>query len=309
MTVFEVEAAGLFTTIQDLGRTGQYASGVPLGGAMDRFALTAANLLVGNPAGAAALECTLAGPALVARRGCLVAVTGADLDARRNDQPVPGWTGFFLAPGDRLSFGGRRSGARAYVAVAGGIAGQRWLGSASTYLLVERGGFHGRPLKAGDQLELAADPPIPAVAGRRLLPAHLPPYSDQPELRLVAGPHARKLQRRDHKALLEASWQVSRDADRMGYRLEGPQLEIEIPGLISFGLAPGCVQVPPSGQPIVLMADHQTAGGYPVVGAVARADLPLLAQLLPGNHLRFREVGIEEAQQAWADQQGCLAAV
>ena len=304
---FRVDDPGLFTTVQDLGRTGRYSSGVPTGGAMDRFALAAANRLVGNEPGAAALEATLAGPALTAVHGCLVAVTGGDLAPELGGRPVSGWTSFFMAAGDQLRFGRRRSGARAYIAVAGGFDGDRWLGSRSTYLLVGRGGMHGRQLEAGDELRRLAPPAGPAVVGRSLPPHLRPRYRREPELRCVPGPHARTLGRAERERWLAGPWQVSREADRMGYRLEGPALQLELPELISFGLAMGCVQVPPSGLPILLLADHQTAGGYPVIATVASADLPLAAQLLPGDAVRFREIGVVEAQEAARAQSGALA--
>jgi len=273
---------------------------------MDRFALAAANLLVGNPEGAPALECALAGPILVAMRSCVVAVTGADFGLELNGRPMPTWAGIFLAEGDRLALTARRWGARAYVAVAGGLVGECWLGSASTYLLVGRGGLRGRSLRAGDTLA-ATLPERPAVVGRQLPRAVWPPYSSEPVLAAVPGPHAHLLSGPARARLLSEPWLVSRDADRMGYRLEGPELSIDGGGeMVSFGLAAGCVQVPPSGQPILLMADHQTAGGYPVVLGVARADLSVAAQLLPGDRLRFREVSAEEAQEAWRRQWAAL---
>ncbi|HEX6547853.1 MAG TPA: biotin-dependent carboxyltransferase family protein [Candidatus Dormibacteraeota bacterium] len=299
MTVLQVEKPGLYAAIQDLGRPGHRLSGVPPSGAMDRFALMAANRLVGNPEGAGALECMLNGPVLVAAERCLVAVTGADLDPRVNGQEAPTWTSFWLAEGDRLTFGGRRWGARCYLAVAGGLAGDRWLGSVATYQLVERGGIHGRPLKAGDQLALAAEPPRPAVVGRRLPERLWPLYSPRPELAAIEGPHFGRLSAAARRAFYGQTWKVSRNADRMGYRLEGGELEIKSPEMLSFGLAFGCVQLPPSGQPIILMADHQTAGGYPVVAGVARADLPLAAQLLPGEEIGFRKITAIEAQERW----------
>src|SRR5207248_362829 len=166
--VVRVEKPGRHCTLQDLGRPGHRLAGVPPGGAMDRFAIAAANRLVGNPESAGALEALLEGPALVALEGCLVAVGGGDFQPRVNGVEAPGWTAFWLAPGDRLSFAGRRSGARAYVACAGGLAGDRWLGSVATYQLVGRGGLEGRPLRAGDELALAAEPAHPAVVGGRL---------------------------------------------------------------------------------------------------------------------------------------------
>jgi antagonist of KipI len=266
---------------------------------MDRFALAAANLLVGNPEGAPVLECALAGPVLVAMRSCVVAITGADFGPELNGCPIPNWTGVFLAEGDRLALTTRRWGARAYVAVAGGLVGERWLGSVSTYPLVNKGGLHGRSLKAGDVL-VATLQSRPAVVGRELPKTARPPYSDGPVLAAVPGPHFHLLSDPTRAQLLSAPWTVSRDADRMGYRLEGPELSIDGgEEMVSFGLTVGCVQVPPSGRPILLMADHQTAGGYPVVLGVARADLPMAAQLLPGDRLWFREVTVEEAQEAW----------
>jgi len=296
----------MFTTIQDLGRPGRRASGVPPGGAMDRFALAAANRLVGNQENAAALECALSGPSLVALRSCLVAVTGADFGLTLNGSSVPDWTGLFLMEGDRLSFAGRGWGARVYVAVAGGLEAERWLGSASTYLLVGRGGMHGRTLHAGEELSVATPPLRPAVAGRCLPAALRPRYSSAPALAAVPGPHAKTLAAGSTRALYREPWTVSRDADRMGYRLEGKQLELKTEELVSFGLAMGCVQVPPAGQPILLMADHQTAGGYPVVAGVARSALPLAAQLLPGEHLTFEETTVEAAQTEWRRLRGNL---
>jgi antagonist of KipI len=304
--VLRVGRPGMLATIQDLGRPGRRAAGVPPGGAMDRFALAAANLLVGNPRGAAALECALSGPSLTALAGCLVAVTGADFQATLNGHAMPTWQGVFLAPGDRLEFAGRSWGARVYVAVAGGLTGDRWLGSVATYLLAGRGGVHGRPVKAGDVLAAAAPWPRPLVAGRDLPGPLRPPYGDHAELLTIAGPYVARLSAKDRRALFAEEWTVSRDADRMGYRLEGPELAMNGPELVSFGLTMGCVQVPASGQPILLMADGQTAGGYPVVATVARCDLPLAAQLMPGEHLRFRETSVDEAQEEWRRRQAAL---
>lgn len=297
--VFDVEEPGLFTTIQDFGRPGRYGAGIPTGGAMDRFALAAANVLVGNGEDAPALECAMSGPALRARRPCVVAVAGADFEPLRNGRAVPTWESVFLAEGDLLSFGGRRLGARTYVAVAGGLHADRWLGSAATYLLLRRGGLQGRQLQAGDELALGGEPPRPSVAGRALPPSLRPAYGEEVEVRAVPGPHSTRLGPRGRRTFHGTVWQVSRDSDRMGYRLEGPELDLKIADLISFGLAMGCVQVPPSGQPILLLADHQTAGGYPVVAGVARVDLPLAAQLVPGDGMRFRETPLAEAQDAW----------
>lgn len=304
--VLLVEKPGLLTTIQDLGRPGHRKFGVPPSGAMDRFALAAANRLVGNPDGAAGLECALNGPVLLALQPCLVAVTGADFTPSVNGAEVPLWTGVYLAAGERLSFAARKWGARCYITVAGGLAGSRWLGSLATYLLVEKAGFDGRTLEAGDVLSLAAPAPRPLVAGRHLSRRLLPDYSREPVLAAVPGPHHTRLNRASRTTLLKSSFAVSRDADRMGYRLEGPQLELTGNELLSIGLTMGAVQLPIGGQPILLMADHQTAGGYPVILGVTRAALPLAAQLLPGDRLTFREVGVTDAQEEWRRLRGAL---
>ena len=295
-TVLRVIEPGLFTTVQDLGRPQAIGAGVPPGGAMDRFAHRAANLMVGNAEGDATLECTLTGPHLAVEHSCLVAITGADLDPRINGQAAPTWTGIFLGQGDHLSFGGRRSGGRAYIAVAGGIEADRWLGSASTNLMAARGGFHGRNLKAGDQVGTAREATRPAVSGRHLVESLRPPYGDH-MLFAIPGPHVKRLDAEGRGALFGATFKVSREADRMGYRLDGPRLATSGDELLSFGLAAGAVQVPQGGQPILLMADHQTAGGYPVVATVVSASMPVAAQLVPGDELRFQEVTLERARQ------------
>ncbi|MGA7912702.1 MAG: biotin-dependent carboxyltransferase family protein [Candidatus Dormiibacterota bacterium] len=305
MDALRVEAPGLLTTVQDLGRLHAVTSGVPPGGAMDRFAHCAANLLAGNDPGAAALECTLTGPRLVAERSCLVAIAGADLDPRVNGEPAPMWTGIFLSAGDRLTLATRRSGARAYVAVAGGVVADRWLGSQSTYLLASRGGMRGRALVAGDTIAVAAGAGSPAVAGREL-PHHLWPDYDDHALRAVAGPHIDRLGRDGRHAFFTSVFTVSHQADRMGYRLDGPDLDTSGEELLSFGLTAGVVQLPAGGKPILLMADHQTVGGYPVIATVVRASLPVAAQLAPGDELRFAEASVEEALRMRRAQEAAL---
>lgn len=294
----------MLTTIQDLGRPGAVASGVPSGGAMDRFAQAAANLLVGNERTDATLECTIKGPQLVAERACLVAVTGADLDVQVNGRNAPGWTGLFLATGDRLTIACRRG----YIAVAGGFDGDRWLGSRATYLLVSRGGMQGRPLKAGDNLYLAAERPGPHVAGRHLTASQRPDYSDR-SLAAIPGPHVRRLDKESRKAFFGGAFSLSTQADRMGYRLDGPKLTLSGDELLSFGLTAGAVQVVNSGQAILLMADSQTAGGYAVVATVVTASLPVAAQLLPGDEFVFREVNETKARQRRQELNAALASL
>ena len=288
---------GLLTTVQDLGRPHAISSGVSPGGAMDRFAHSAANLLVGNDRGAATLECTLRGPRLVAERPVLVAVAGADLELRLDGTEAPAWTAMAVREGQELSLGTRRAGARAYLAVAGGVVAERWLGSMSTNLLVGRGGVHGRPLVAGDVIE-AEEPNDPAPEGRTLPERLRPAYSDH-TLNAAPGPHA-------DRAIFGRTFQVSPDSNRMGYRLTGHTLDANAAEILSFAVIAGAVQLPSGGRPILLMADHQTAGGYPVVAVVVSASMPIAAQLAPGDELVFVETSMERALAMRAAQREAL---
>ena len=290
---------GILTTIQDLGRPNAVASGVPAGGAMDRFAHAAANLIVGNDRGAATLECTLTGPRLVAISSCVVAITGGDLGPS-----IPMWTAVQLAPGDEIAFAGRRSGARAYIAVGGGVVGDRWLGSTSTNLMCARGGMRGRALVAGDVISTGEwhDPP---VAGRTLDENLRPDYAHR-SLRVIRGPHFARLTHESQQELWSAAFTVNPSSNRIGYRLDGATLEAPGDELLSFLVLAGVIQLPSGGQPILLMADNQTAGGYPVIATVASAWMPIAAQLAPGDALRFEETSIQDALDARASQRAAL---
>ncbi len=308
---FEVLDGGLSTTVQDLGRYGYERFGVPVAGAMDPFALRAANRLVGNPPGAAALEITVSGPRLRVTEKCLIAVTGADLGLRVRGRSLPSWMAVFVRRGWEIEFDGRRSGCRAYLAVAGGVDAPPIMGSRSTYLRGGWGGFEGRPLARGDVLDFGLDSTAVDLAGRagRSFPTeHAPPYSDRPEIRVVLGPQCPQdasggdhFTERGVATFLSSAYSVGPASDRMGYRLVGPPVEHRGSGeIISEGVPLGAVQAPPDGQPIVMMADRQTTGGYPKIAVVIGADLPLLAQCLPGqSEVRFRAVSVEEAQRAY----------
>ena len=306
--LLRVVEPGLLSTVQDLGRPHAAASGVPPGGAMDRFAHTAANLLVGNDRGAATIECTLRGPRLVASSACVVAITGGDFDVRLNGEGVPMWTSVSLAQGAELNVGPRRSGARAYVALAGGVAGDRWLGSLSTNLMARRGGLGGRALVVGDVISCASTPAGARMAGKSLVPELRPDYRDH-ALRAVAGPHFDRLTAAGATAFSGSSFTLTPDSDRMGYRLSGPRLEAQGDELLSFGLVAGAVQLPAGGSPILLMADYQTAGGYPVIAVVVSASMPVAAQLVPGDEVRFALVDLETALQLRSEQRAALASL
>jgi antagonist of KipI len=303
--VLRVESPGLLTTIQDLGRPNAMSSGVSRGGAMDRFAHSAANLLVGNDAGAATLECTLLGPHLIAERACLVAITGGNLNPSINGRPAPLWTSFFLSEGDHLNFGPGRAGARTHIAIAGGVVGDRWLGSASTNLMAARGGMHGRALAAGDVVQAGDAIAARSVSGRHLDEELRPAYG-RLTLHVIAGPHMKRLGAAGRSLLFDSAFEVGIDANRMGYRLDGPALEAPGEELLSFGLTAGALQLPSGGRPILLMADCPTAGGYPVIATVVSAALPVAAQLAPGDEFRFAEIDLEGALRMRRERRAAL---
>lgn len=287
---------GLQTTVQDLGRWGYQASGVPVAGPMDTFSHRMANLLVGNPRDAATLEITLIGPELEFTAPSMIAVCGAEFDLQANGQAVPTGVSRFVPAGTRLQFGRRRAGARSYLAVAGGIQTPRVLGSRATHVVSGMGGIEGRAVLAGDRLPLL--PVVQARPVRRASGLILPPHG-RTRLRLLAGPQADWFGTEALRTLTHVSFRVSPRSNRMGFRLEGPplaRLRTEEP--ISEPLAFGALQVPAAGEPILLMADRQTAGGYPKIASVIAADLPLAGQLAPGDFIEFLFCSRQEAAAA-----------
>jgi antagonist of KipI len=312
----------MLTTVQDLGRIGHQQEGVPVGGAMDQWALRVGNLLVGNDDGDAALEITLAGPSIVFDGDALIALTGGDLAATLNDRTLPTWHPVRVPSGAVLEFHAARSGCRVYLTAAGGIDVPRVLGSRSTYVRAGLGGHQGRALRRDDVLSFGAPSALAAriaadlhndgeaitVARWGAGPSLRPAYSPSVTVRLLPGAHVHQLTAASRDQLFSAPFRVASQSDRMGYRLEGPTLELREPlELLSEGVTFGTVQLPPSGSPIVLLADRQTTGGYPRVGEVASADLPLLAQLKPGDQVRFRKASVEEAQAVYLAREQELA--
>lgn len=317
---FTIVGAGLQTTVQDLGRPTHQRAAIPAGGAMDRLACRAANLLVGNREDAAVLETTLIGPAIRFDQETLIALAGGDLDASVDGASVPNWHPMLIAAGGVLRFGQPKVGCRAYVAIAGGIDVPRVFESRSTYLRAGFGGVDGRALRAGDVLAalpmsaasramIATFGASPSRVGRWSLGATLRPhYSDRPVVRVIEGAHTALLARPSRARLAEQQFRVSASSDRMGYRLEGKPLELSTPtDLMSEGVAFGTVQLPPGGAPIVLMADRQTTGGYPRIAEVASIDLPLIAQLKPGDGVQFRFISLRDAQALYLAQEAELA--
>ncbi len=302
--MIEILEPGFLTTIQDLGRFGHQRLGIPTAGAMDPFALRVANALVGNKPEAACLEITLLGPRLQFTEGCIITITGADLGPRLNGNDIEGWKTHFVKPGTILDFSGRKSGARAYLAVSGGIAVEPWLGSRSTYMLARVGGCDGRALQAGDKLPIGrAEGSLSSLVGRTLPLESRPLFSSEPTVRVILGPHRDRFTDEGINTFLTSSYQIAASSNRMGYRLEGAKItHTRGPDLISCGIPLGGIQVPGSGQPIILMADHQTTGGYTMIATVILADIPLVGQCLPGERLRFRAVELDEARSSYLAQ-------
>lgn len=308
--MIRVARGGLLTTVQDTGRRGVQHHGMIAAGAMDSAAHRIVNVLVGNSSDAATLECTMIGPILEFADDALLAIGGADLSATLDDRSVPRWRPFAARRGSTLVMGGPRSLCRAYIAVAGGFDVARVLGSRSTDLIAGIGGLDGRSLRPDDTLPVGepsaaaerirsaidAAPGAARSAGRSLMPG----YVKEPVVRIIRGPEHDRFSKTSRERLLDTAFEVTTQSNRMGIRLTGAALALTGQyDLFSSPVTAGTVQVPPSGEPIVLMADHQTIGGYPRIASVISVDLPLLAQAPPGARVRFREVDIAEAQSLY----------
>jgi biotin-dependent carboxylase-like uncharacterized protein len=298
---------GLATTVQDLGRPGYYHIGIPLSGGMDRHALAVANLLVGNAEGAAVLEAVFMGPELEFTDDAMVAVTGAELPPKLDGAPRETWSSFKVKRGQKLSFDFLKKGARAYIAVAGGIDVPVVLGSRSTYALGALGGFQGRKLEAGDEL------PVDAAAtsvkegrtvaeGLRGLPATMPT-----ELRVMPGLYWHHITEAGGNGFFSDAWKVAPEADRIGYRFKGGKPLEFVPREPPFGAGSdpsnitdacypyGSIQVPGGTEPIVLHRDAVSGGGYFMVGTIISADMDLIGQLQPNTQVKFVKVDMDEA--------------
>jgi KipI family sensor histidine kinase inhibitor len=303
---FLVEDGGVLTTVQDFGRPGYRRFGMPQAGAMDPLALRIANLLLGNPPGAPALEFAFPGPRLVALRPMTIAIGGADLGPMRNGRPLRTWRATPLAAGDVLSFAAPRGGRWAYLAIPGGVDVPAVLGSRATYVRGGLGGYGGRRLRRGDRLAAAER----AAATRLALRGSAPPAGTEAEVRLALGPQDDYFTADAVRALLTGAYRPGHDVDRVGYRLDGPRLAHRARSeLLSDGLLPGAIQVPADGRPIVIMPDGPTAGGYPKIGAVLAPDLRLVAQASRTTPIRFRAVPWDEARRAAQDEAAALASL
>jgi antagonist of KipI len=301
--------AGMLTTIQDRGRWGLQARGVPVAGPMDPVSHRLANALVGNDAGAAALEITLVGPTLEFEDERVIAVAGAEFEMTLDHRAVPVNAPFVVSARSRLRFGARRLGARAYLAVAGGIDVPPTLGSRSTHLISAMGGVAGRTLRGGDRLPLGD-----ASRGRGSAAALSQPLVPLPDhrarLRVLPGPQQDRFSDDALDVLQSGPYVVGHNSDRMGFRLDGPRLtHARGADIISDATPLGVLQVPASGQPILLMADRQTTGGYPKIATVITADISLAGQLGPGDTIEFAVCEPREAVAALISQERALMAI
>jgi antagonist of KipI len=313
MTWIHVARPGWLTTVQDSGRWGFQALGVPVAGAMDPYSHRLANATAGNLADAATLEVTLVGPELVFEDERLVAIAGALFEMALDGQPAPTARAFVVSAGATLRFGRRLRGTRAYLAVAGGIATPRALGSRATHLPSGMGGVDGRALKAGDRLPLgpaAASRPASARIAQTLASRTARDLPDgQATLRVLPGPQTDRFAKGARGALQSAPYRIAANSNRMGFRLDGPPLaHAHGADVISDATPLGVVQVPASGQPILLMADRQTTGGYPKLATVITADIGLAGQLGPGDAITFAECSPREAMAALIAQERSLMA-
>ena len=307
--MINIVTAGLFTTVQDGGRWGFQAYGMPVAGAMDRYAYNLANILAGNPPGAACLEMTVTGDAIRFETDGYVAICGADMQPSLDDREANTWSSFPVAAGSTLAFGYAARGCRTYLAVRGGIDVPAVLGSRSTYTRAAVGGLEGRKLKAGDTLAIGRSD----QADNRplLLPDAYRPADAGSEttLRVLPGPQDDHFTAVGLATMFASAYTVTDEADRMGYRLEGPKIAHSGKAdIVSDALPQGAIQVPGHGMPIIMMADRQTTGGYTKIGTVIGPDLALLAQAKPGDTIRLRQCSDEEAVDALGSERALYEA-
>ncbi|RAU82934.1 5-oxoprolinase subunit C family protein [Pontibacter arcticus] len=311
---------GLLSTIQDTGRYGYQKEGIMVSGAMDEVAIRIANLLIGNDQQAAALEVTLLGPTLYFEADCLIAITGADLSPSINGKPVKLWRPTLVKRNSTLAFGAPVRGCRAYIAVGGGFDVPEIMGSYATYLRAGIGGFKGRALQTGDILTCCKPVGNPKLHWEQLQetigigdyaqttwspsPELYPTYEHNSTIRAVKGPDYELFPSSSQEYLWTEKFMITTASDRMGYRLQGMPLSLtENKEMLSSAVTFGTIQVPAQGQLIILMADHQTTGGYPRIAQVITADLSQLAQVQPGKFIRFEETTLEKAQQLFIEQE------
>ena len=304
-TIF-VQAPGLLTTVQDLGREGFGPAGVSPSGAADPLALRLGNLLVGNSEGAPGLEMTLLGGEFQLPHGAVFALAGSDFGATLDGMPVGPYASCEAGPGQTLRFGPTKSGARCYLCIRGGIAVPLFLGSASTHLLSGLGGHRGRALRRGDVLNIGAA--SGSHRRRKLSAKALAQLGQRKVLRVTVGPQSESFSPPVRHVFYSSAYRVAEESNRMGIRLQGPPIPLDSGGeMITEGVSLGAVQIPSGGLPIILFVEQQTTGGYPKIANVISVDLPSLGQLRPRDEIRFEQVSPETARSLLRDQYELLS--
>ena len=294
---------GLLTTIQDAGRLGYQQYGFATGGALDKRAMTMANLLVGNEPGEAVLEMTLLGAEMEFTHDNVIAITGGLCEPTRNVEPVPMYAAIQMHAGDTLAIGAVKDGCRIYVSFAGGLNVPSVMGSKSTQIKYGLGGYEGRALKLGDEIPFLNPRKDTSNLAKRTLPVPIKQPGVQ-TLRVVMGPQAASFTRESVATFLKEEYAVTNESDRMGYRLEGKALSFTNGAdIISDAIALGSVQVPASGKPIVLLCDRQTVGGYAKIATVISMDIPVIAQCKMGDKVRFEAIAVSAAQRLYKRQE------
>lgn len=293
--MIEILSGGILSTIQDQGRYGYRQYGVPISGAMDRYALRIANVLAGNREDAAGIEVTLHGLKLRSARDTWISITGGDLFPQIDNQSVPMWTSICLRKDQVLSFPRLRSGFRAYVAVRGGVEVALLMNSRSTMVKAAFGGTGGA-LKSGDLLKIGERFGADHRGFKALPERFIPKYSVQNDLRVILGPQSDHFSSETRALFLDSEYTITSQSDRQGYRLTGPELRhLKSYNMITEAMWPGAVEIPGDGLPIILLADAQTTGGYPKIASLISVDLDTLGQAKPSDRIRFKSVTLEES--------------
>ena len=302
MTIMKILKPGIYTTIQDVGRYNYQKSGMSVAGAMDQFSLKVANILVGNSDSEACLEATLFGLEIEFCGDALIAVTGANMSPMINNKAVEMWAGVKVTTGDVLSFGTAKSGCRGYIAIEGGIDVPDVMGSKSTYVKGKVGGFHGRVLKACDEIKIKSPGENKNTCVVKLPTEFIPSYSKDNIVRVVLGPQDDYFTENGINTFFGSQYEVTNEFDRMGYRLSGAKITHKTGAdIISDGITMGSVQVPGHGAPIIMMADRQTTGGYTKIATVITSDINIVGQLKPGDSISFKSIGIVEAHKIYKE--------
>lgn len=294
MNKIKIINPGLLTTIQDSGRFGYQQFGMSVAGSMDSFSQKIANMLVGNPPDEGVLETTFMGPVIEFECEEAISITGADMGPMINGEEVSMWETIFVKPGDKLSFSGLKDGIRSYIAFSKTLDVPIIMNSKSTFIKGEIGGFEGDKLKAGQEIPLGDKNKLDK---KYVLDKKYIPDFSQKEISVVLGPQDEEFSEEEIEKFLSSTYKVTTESDRMGFRLEGPQIVHKTsPDIISDGINIGAIQVPGHGQPIIMMADRQTTGGYTKIANVVTSNLPIVAQMKPGTEISFKKLSIEEAQ-------------